>query len=120
MKADRPTGSGKPKKRNREAEVIDSAVEVFFDKGYSAASIQDVADRVGVLKGSLYYYIDSKEDLLSRIVDDVHRESTEILEAVQALDVPAIEAVRIYIEKHVGWYLSNVKEVSVFFREWRH
>jgi AcrR family transcriptional regulator len=120
MKNDRPTGSGKSKKRNREGEVIDAAVEVFFDKGYSAASIQDVADRVGVLKGSLYYYINSKEDLLSRIVDDVHRESTEILEAVQALDVPAIEAVRIYIEKHVGWYLNNVKEVSVFFREWRH
>jgi hypothetical protein len=28
--------------------------------------------------------------------------------------------VRSYIEKHVEWYLGNVKEVSVFFREWRH
>src|SRR4051812_25001793 len=64
MKDDRRPGSAKSKKRNREAEVIDAAVEVFFEKGYSAASIQDVADRVGVLKGSLYYYIDSKEDLL--------------------------------------------------------
>ncbi len=120
MKDERPAGAAKPKKRNREAEVIDAAVEVFFDKGYSAASIQDVADRVGVLKGSLYYYINSKEDLLWRIVDDVHRESTEILDTVRELDVAPIEAVRIYIEKHVEWYLSNVKEVSVFFREWRH
>lgn len=120
MKEDAPGTPAKAKKRNREAEVIDAAIEVFFDKGYSAASIQDVADRVGVLKGSLYYYINSKEDLLARIVDDVHRESSEILEAVQALDVPPIEAVRLYIEKHVEWYLRNVKEVSVFFREWRH
>lgn len=112
--------SAKPKKRNREAEVIDAAVEVFFEKGYAAASIQDVADRVGVLKGSLYYYIDSKEDLLFRIVDDVHHQSTEILETVRALEVPPIDVVRTYIEKHVEWYLGNVKEVSVFFREWRH
>lgn len=73
-----------------------------------------------MLKGSLYYYIESKEDLLFRIVDDVHEQSTEILRTVQELDVPAIEAVRTYIQKHVEWYLKNVKEVSVFFREWRH
>ena len=120
MKDDRPTGSAKPKKRNREAEVINAAIEVFSEKGYAAASIQDVADRVGVLKGSLYYYINSKEDLLFRIVDDVHHQSTEILEAVRVLDLPPIEAIRTYIEKHVEWYLNNVKEVSVFFREWRH
>jgi AcrR family transcriptional regulator len=108
------------KRRNREGEVIESAIEVFWRKGYPAASIQEVADHVGVLKGSLYYYIESKEHLLFRIVDEVHRQSTEILEEVQALDVPAIEGLRVYIERHVEWYLRNIKEVSVFFREWRH
>jgi AcrR family transcriptional regulator len=108
------------KKRNREADVIDAAIEVFFEKGYPAASIQDVADRVGVLKGSLYYYIESKEDLLFRIFDDVHEQSTAILREVQEQELPAIETVRVYIEKHVEWYLKNVKEVSVFFHEWRH
>ena len=51
----------KPRRRpNREADVIDAAIEVFYQRGYAAATIQDVADKVGVLKGSLYYYIDSK------------------------------------------------------------
>ena len=99
---------------------MEAAVDVFRLKGYSAASIQEVADRVGVLKGSLYYYISSKEDLLARIVDEVHRQSTEILEEVQALPEPAIDRIRIYIERHVEWYLGNLSEVSVFFREWRH
>jgi TetR/AcrR family transcriptional regulator, cholesterol catabolism regulator len=108
------------KRRNREAEVLEAAVEVFWRKGYSGASIQEVADHVGVLKGSLYYYISSKEDLLWRIVDDVHRQSTDILTEVQALSVPAVDRVRIYIERHVEWYLGNLKVVSVFFREWRH
>jgi AcrR family transcriptional regulator len=93
---------------------------VFWRKGYSAASIQEVADRVGVLKGSLYYYIRSKEDLLARIIDEVHRESTDILDEVLALELSAIDRVRIHIERHVEWYLDNLKQVSVFFREWRH
>jgi AcrR family transcriptional regulator len=115
-----PKQEGVRKRRNRESEVIEAAIDVFWQKGYSAASIQEVADQVGVLKGSLYYYIESKEHLLFRIVDEVHRQSTEILEEVQTLDVPAIERLRVYIERHVEWYLRNVKEVSVFFREWRH
>lgn len=94
-------------------------MDVFFEKGYRAASVQDVADKVGVLKGSLYYYIKSKEDLLWWIIEDVHAQSTEILGQAQELDATAVERIRVYIERHVEWYLSNVKEVSVFFREWR-
>jgi AcrR family transcriptional regulator len=108
------------KKPSREKEVILAAADVFWRKGYRAASIQDVAEKVGVLKGSLYYYIDSKEDLLWRIIDDVHGESTTILEQVQALEVSPIERIWFYIEQHVLWYLSSVREVSVFFRDWRH
>ncbi len=108
------------KKPNREKDVILAAADVFWRKGYRAASIQDVAEKVGVLKGSLYYYIDSKEDLLWRIIDDVHAQSSEILEEVRELDVSPIERIRIYMERHVAWYLSNVREVSVFFRDWRH
>jgi AcrR family transcriptional regulator len=106
-------------RRNRESEVFEVAIDVFWQKGYAGASIQEVADKVGLLKGSLYYYIETKEDLLFRIVDGVHRQSTTILADVEALELPAIEQLRIYIERHVEWYLSNVKEVSVFFREWR-
>jgi TetR/AcrR family transcriptional regulator, cholesterol catabolism regulator len=108
------------KKPNRQVEVTQAASEIFWQKGYRATSIQDVADKVGVLKGSLYYYIDSKEDLLWRIIEDVHVESSEILEQALALDVSPIERIRIFIALHVEWYLKNVKEVSVFFREWRH
>ena len=46
----------------------------FHEKGYEATSIQDIADAVGILKGSLYYYITSKEDLLFEILEDVHQQ----------------------------------------------
>ena len=61
-----------PSRSPREQQILDAAAVVFYEKGYAAASIQDVADAVGILKGSLYYYIDSKEDLLFEILRDAH------------------------------------------------
>jgi len=85
------TGTGRnsargAKRGSRQAEVTQAAVEIFAQKGYRAASIQDVADKVGVLKGSLYYYIDSKEDLLWRIIEDVHKEWAAILQQAGSLN----------------------------------
>lgn len=113
-------GTENGRRRNRRTDVLEAAIEVFCRKGYSASSVQDVADSVGVLKGSLYYYIKSKEELLAEIVDDVHQRSRRILDDVVALDVPPLERVRTYIERHVEWYLEHVEEVTVYFRDWRY
>ena len=73
-------------------EIVDAAGEVFDEKGYAAARIEDIAARVGLLKGSLYYYIDSKEDLLFAIVDGNHSRGIVVIEegaALGAADPPA-------------------------------
>jgi AcrR family transcriptional regulator len=44
------------------------------ERGYSAATVQVIADELGILKGSLYHYIDTKEDSLYRLLDEVHTE----------------------------------------------
>ena len=53
-------------------EVLEAAAAVFQERGYQAARIEDIAARVGILKGSLYYYIESKEDLLYALTVDGH------------------------------------------------
>lgn len=107
-------------RRDRRREVIDAAIDVFWRKGFSAASIQDVADKVGVLKGSLYHYIDSKEDLLFKIFDESHDQASAIVVEVAALDAPPLVRLQVYVERYLEWYLLNVERVSVYFREWRH
>lgn len=107
-------------RRNRSAEVIEAAVEIFHDKGYAAASIQDVADRVGVLKGSLYHYIDSKEDLLARIFEQSDRESFALMEEMEALDVSPVERLREFARLWSLWFLENVERASLYFNEWKH
>ena len=106
-------------KRNREAEVLDAAIEVLYAHGYDAATIQDVADKVGVLKGSLYYYIDSKEDLLPRILTESYEQSQVILADAVALDASPLERLRRYFQAYVLWYLRNVERVSIYFNDWK-
>jgi len=65
-KSRRETKQSKPSTRLEE--VLQSAANIFFAKGFHAASIEDVARDVGMLKGSLYYYIKSKDDLLFQLL----------------------------------------------------
>jgi AcrR family transcriptional regulator len=63
-----PRDPKRSKPATRLEEVLQSAANIFFAKGFHATSIEDVARDVGMLKGSLYYYIKSKEDLLFQLL----------------------------------------------------
>ena len=52
--------------------ILVAAEKVLDQKGYQAATLRDVASRVGLQTGSLYYYIDSKEDLLFSVLRRAH------------------------------------------------
>ncbi|MCW5689964.1 MAG: TetR/AcrR family transcriptional regulator [Pseudolabrys sp.] len=56
--------------RERRRALIDAAVEVFFAKGYHACRVADVAEAAGISQGTVYNYVNSKEDLLFMIVED--------------------------------------------------
>jgi AcrR family transcriptional regulator len=65
-------------------EVLDAAGQIFYEKGYHASRIEDIAARVGILKGSLYYYIDSKEDLLYALSIAGHKKGLATIEEDEA------------------------------------
>ena len=80
--------------RGRRAEVFDAAAQIFYEKGYEAASIQDIADQLGLLKGSLYYYISSKEDVLYEIIEELPRRNPELLRRHCGSDEPMMDRLR--------------------------
>lgn len=104
-------------RRDRSADVLAAAIQVFYSKGYADASMRDVADRVGLLKGSLYHYISSKEDLLFTVLSKSHDEALEIMERVEQSDGSADERLALYLSLMSSWYLANVERVSIYFRE---
>jgi AcrR family transcriptional regulator len=54
---------------DRHREILEAAAALFAERGYAATSIRDIGQRVGLLGGSLYHYIKSKEELFVRIHD---------------------------------------------------
>ncbi len=106
--------------RSRDREVVEAAVRIFWEKGYAAASVQDVADALGMLKGSLYYYIDSKESLLYRIFDDSHTEIVAITEESMQSDQPAVERLRRFLHDYAMWTLTHLERAGLYSREWRY
>jgi AcrR family transcriptional regulator len=50
-------------------ELLDTAQELFFQKGYMQVSVRDIIEKVGVAKGTFYHYFKSKEDLLDQLVN---------------------------------------------------
>ncbi len=61
----------RPRMRRKEArpsEILDAALDVFAEKGFAAARLDEIAARAGVSKGTLYLYFASKEELLKAVV----------------------------------------------------
>ncbi|WP_376796904.1 TetR/AcrR family transcriptional regulator, partial [Thermogemmatispora sp.] len=75
--------SWKEKQRQeREALILQAAEEVFCEKGYHETSIEEIAARVGIAKGTVYLHFASKEELLAALFQ---RDTEQVLAEVEAL-----------------------------------
>lgn len=114
------TNSVQNPRRNRDEEILAAAIQVFSQKGYAAASLQDVADAVGLLKGSLYHYISSKESLLYRIFQESHEEASALMAAIDALGLAPDAKLREFVRRLTLFYEQHRERASLYFSEWRH
>jgi AcrR family transcriptional regulator len=118
------TAAAKPVSQEAEPEsrkraILDAAAEIFHRKGYHATSIQDIAQEVGMLKGSLYYYIDSKHELLLEIITDVHAQAFSQLQEVVDADLPPAERLRQFTVRHAVYCASHRTGMGVFLHEYK-
>lgn len=113
----RRSGGERKPREERWAELIEVATQVFYEKGYDGASLQDIADRLGMLKGSLYYYIQSKEDLLFDVISTVHREGLAVITARADAPGDALERLEGVIVGHVEHTCRNLVATAVFLHE---
>lgn len=99
--------------------IIEAAMHLFGKQGYTGTSMRDIASAVGVLPGSLYAHIDSKEALLVQIVDDgINRFLAAVRPHVGSSKTP-VEKLRAMIVAHVRIVAENPERSLVVFHQWR-
>ncbi|HCC33610.1 MAG TPA: TetR/AcrR family transcriptional regulator [Clostridiales bacterium] len=98
--------------------IHETAVRLFREKGFHATSVQDIADAVGLQKGSLYHYITSKEELLGRIVAEGMLGYAHGLEQILSRPGTARERLERAVRHHVALIAENTAIYAVFLREW--
>ena len=64
------TGGRQQKKAESRRRILESAREIFFRDGFMSANLDEVAEKAGVAKGTLYRYFESKADLYVAVLAD--------------------------------------------------
>ena len=103
--------------RNTRADVVAAAGRLFASRGYHGTSMRDLGRELGMLGGSLYAHVDSKQDLLVEVVE----EGARLFEAAAAVAVAtpgtAVDRLRVFVEGHVGVVVDNLDVVRTYLNE---
>src|SRR6266511_2814189 len=85
-----------------------AAAQVFLEKGFRDATIQDIADRLEMPKGSAYYHMGSKEELFHEILVIGLTESVQRVETIAGYPLSALDRLRLLIRESIR---SSIEEV---------
>jgi AcrR family transcriptional regulator len=115
------TASGKPaSRRGRPGYDLESllavAVTVFNERGYDGTSMEDLSRRLGISKSSIYYHVDSKEDLLALALDRALDGLFLVADQVAAADEPAIERLERLVRGSVQVLVDRLPYVTLLLR----
>ena len=114
-----PKARGRPEPVSRFPEIINLSAELFRSQGYAETSIEDVANAAGILKGSLYHYINTKEDLLFAIIDEIYARTDVKFQTVRAFEGDVASQLELFIDLHMEDTGDLAAKVAVFTTEYR-
>lgn len=106
-------------KGSRREQILRTATRIFCEKTYHGTTLQDIADAVGMLKGSLYYYISSKERLLAEIIIDAVHTLYEGLVRVENAELTPAARLREIVLEHVK-FNAEYREAGTLFITEKH
>jgi AcrR family transcriptional regulator len=115
-----------PRRRGRPGYDLESllavAVTVFNERGYDGTSMEDLSRRLGISKSSIYYHVDSKEQLLAlaldRALDGLFSVADDVLAAagLAAAGLPAIERLELLVRGSVRVLAEQLPYVTLLLR----
>jgi len=110
----------KPNPENRKDEIIKTAAGLFKKKGYSAVTMRDIAQTMGIKAASLYNHIQSKQDILNSIVISIAQEFTKGMETIKATNSGNLEKLHQIVLLHVDITAKNTYQMASLNNDWMH
>jgi TetR/AcrR family transcriptional regulator, cholesterol catabolism regulator len=110
---------GKRQRLTQQA-IVTKAAELFAERGFGATSLDDIAEKLGVGKASLYYHVKNKQEILRLIFLTVLTVSEEPLRQIAEADLPPQEKLGRAIEHQTVVAADRSPAMIVFFREQFH
>lgn len=100
-------------------DILTAAAQVFSQKGFHAASMQDIAQAVNLQKASLYHHIDSKQEILLALLDQAFDLLTEHIQPLINLPIPIADKLQQAMCAYLTDMLENRELASVLLLEYR-
>lgn len=99
--------------------ILGAATELFGERGYTGTTMRDIAKAVGVLPGSLYAHIQSKDAVLLEIIEGGVDRFVAAADGIEAQRLPAAEALTLVIRAHLRIVAENPGRTLIVFHQWR-
>jgi AcrR family transcriptional regulator len=106
--------------RASRADVVRAAARLFSERGYHGTSMQHLGEALGLLRGSLYAHIGSKEELLFEVVDQGAEAFLARGYQAATLDGPAAHRLEALLIGHVETESEHLEAARVFLNEWKY
>jgi AcrR family transcriptional regulator len=100
--------------------ILDAATALFSDTGYAGTTMRDIASVVGILPGSLYAHIASKEQLLLAIVEAGIDRFLGVVEPILLEDGATRDLLRRAVTRHIEVVAEDQQRTLVVFHQWRY
>lgn len=109
-----------PKKVKRRKEIIKAAAQLFSEKSYHDVTMEEVASAVGVAKGTLYLYFESKEKLYLSILESGFEAIQSLIGEVQRGKDPAPLKLKNILKLIFRFYRHNIDVLRILTRDETH
>lgn len=87
--------------------IFRAATEIFEEKGYAAARMQEIADRAGINKALLHYYFTTKEQLFMAVFQVLLKKMFDKIVSIFAENISFREKIRRFLDEHIEFLIKN-------------
>ena len=104
----------------RKKEIITIAAKLFKEKGYSAVSMRDLAQELGIKAASLYNHISSKQEILAIIILEVAESFTQHMQETFPKNISVRQKLEEIVHMHIEITIQKTNYLACLNNDWMH